>query len=98
MEMNGNGFDDTCEIQTDNCFPQVCFGDPCPRYGARVRITYSTTRNDTGKPFPKRFYHSHSYDQLTERQTGENFRSRSEPDCRYVTGKYVLKSKTLSNQ
>jgi len=66
-----------------------CFDEPCPRYGARVKYTYTIPRNAGGQYYNggetddiKRYY-----DQLTERQlTGEGFRSRAPPDCRTIAG------------
>ena len=70
-----HGYQDTCP---GNCGTvEDCFDLPCPRYGARVRFRYTIPRNANL---------SQNYGQLTERQTGEGFRSRAPPDCRVVAG------------
>ena len=51
-----------------------CFDLPCPRFGIVVKVTF--TRHTPS-------YHSRYG--LTERQTGESFKSAAPPDCR-VTG------------
>ena len=51
-----------------------CFDLPCPRFGIVVKVTFTR--------------HTPSYRSrygLTERQTGESFKSAAPPDCR-VTG------------
>ena len=68
--------------QTDICpgncgTKEDCFNQPCKRYGARIKITYIVDGNDNTRQ---------NYDQLTERQTGEQFKSRAPPDCRIVAG------------
>ena len=69
------GHQDTCP---GNCGTLAdCFDLPCPRYGARIRYRYTIPGNATI---------GQSYGQLTERQTGEGFRSRAPPDCRVVAG------------
>ena len=49
-----------------------CFDLPCPKYGIKVR--YPFTRKTDGR--------NNGYDNLTERQTGEAFRTAAPPDCR----------------
>ena len=72
------GFQDSCP---GNCGTiEDCFDLPCPRYGARVKITYTIPRN--ANPGYGQNYENY----LTERQTGEGFRSRAPPDCRVIAG------------
>ena len=51
-----------------------CFDQPCPRFGIVVKATFK-------RPVPS---YGSGYG-LTERQTGESFKSAAPPDCR-VTG------------
>ena len=52
-----------------------CFDQPCPRYGIVVKATFTRPRTPS---------YGSGYG-LTERQTGEGFKSAAPPDCR-VTG------------
>ena len=52
-----------------------CFDQPCPRYGVVVKVTYTTGKTRYGS--------GHG---LTERQTGEGFKSAAPPDCRVTVG------------
>ena len=51
-----------------------CFDQPCPRFGIVVKVTFTRQTPSFG-----------SGNGLTERQTGESFKSAAPPDCR-VTG------------
>jgi len=48
-----------------------CFDLPCPRYGFAVRYTFTSGDGGYGQSYG-----------ITERQTGEGFRSAAPPDCR----------------
>ena len=52
-----------------------CFDQPCPRFGAVVKVT-----------FTRRIPSYVSGYRLTERQTGEGFKSAAPPDCRVTVG------------
>ena len=51
-----------------------CFDQPCPRFGIVVKVTFTRRTPSYGSGYG-----------LTERQTGESFKSAAPPDCR-VTG------------
>ena len=51
-----------------------CFDLPCPRFGIVVKATFKRSAPSYGPGYG-----------LTERQTGESFKSAAPPDCR-VTG------------
>ena len=55
----------------EDCFDNY---QPCPRYGVVVKVTYTTGKSSYGSGYG-----------LTERQTGEGFKSAAPPACR-VTG------------
>jgi len=55
----------------EDCFDNY---QPCPRYGAVVKVTFTRGKSSYGSGYG-----------LTERQTGEGFKSAAPPDCR-VTG------------
>ena len=52
----------------EDCFDNF---QPCPRYGVVVKVTYTTCKSSYGSGYG-----------LTERQTGEGFKSAAPPDCR----------------
>ena len=55
----------------EDCFDNY---QPGPRYGAVVKVTFTRGKSSYGSGYG-----------LTERQTGEGFKSAAAPDCR-VTG------------
>jgi len=78
----GTGYGPT-ERQTSESFNYVqeecgtiedCFDQPCPRFGIVVKATFEKRTPSYGTGYG-----------LTERQTGESFKSAAPPDCR-VTG------------
>ena len=67
-----NSFDDGCgECGTI----EDCFDQPCPRYGYVARYEF-----DRDGEISRQSYG------ISERQTGEGFRSASPPDCRTIAG------------
>ena len=67
----------------EDCFDNF---QPCPRYGVVVKVTYTTGKSNYGSGYG-----------LTERQTGEGFKSAAPPDCR-VTLRGVSGFQTLGGQ
>ena len=55
----------------EDCFDNF---QPCPRYGVVVKVTYTTGKSSYGSGYG-----------LTERQTGEGFKSAAPPDCRVTS-------------
>ena len=66
-----SNFEQESRIKIEDCFDNY---QPCPRYGAVVKVTFTRGKSSYGSGYG-----------LTERQTGEGFKSAAPPDCR-VTG------------
>ena len=65
----------------EDCFDNF---QPCPRYGVVVKVTYTTGKSSYGSGYG-----------LTERQTGEGFKSAAPPDCRVTVPVLSTLEKTI---